>query len=199
MVQRVSEEELLDALTALFRAHGYAGTTLTRISAATGLGRASLYHRFPRGKADMADEVVRRAEDWLKQHALEPLHSERPPLERLTEMGRRLSDFFDEGRRSCLFEVMSLNEPDSPVRDRVRSAMDAWIQGVEGTLIDEGVSPEVARERAEDLVIRIQGSLVVARILGDRAPFKRIVATLAEQALDDAGDLGAIDAEARVT
>ncbi len=47
-------EEVLDRLAAAFRRDGYDGASIARLSAATGLGKASLYHYFPGGKQDMA-------------------------------------------------------------------------------------------------------------------------------------------------
>ena len=54
-------DELLPALGEVFRAHGYEGASLTAITAATGLGKGSLYHFFPRGKEQMAEEEIGRA------------------------------------------------------------------------------------------------------------------------------------------
>ena len=54
-----SREEIVLALFDLFRRAGYEGVSIGEISAATGLGRSSLYHYFPGGKADMAAAVIR--------------------------------------------------------------------------------------------------------------------------------------------
>lgn len=42
--------EAVRRLVKTFRQSGYEGTTLSQISQATGLGKASLYHHFPNGK-----------------------------------------------------------------------------------------------------------------------------------------------------
>src|SRR5437762_12723369 len=49
---------LLPVLGEVFRAHGYEGATLALITEATGLGKGSLYHFFPGGKAQMAAAVL---------------------------------------------------------------------------------------------------------------------------------------------
>ncbi len=56
---KVNENQLLDRLTGVFRLHGYEGASLSRIAKATGLQRASLYFRFPGGKEEMAEAVLR--------------------------------------------------------------------------------------------------------------------------------------------
>jgi len=54
----VDDAVLQARLLAVFRENGYAGAYLSTLSAATGLQRASLYHRFPEGKPAMAAAVL---------------------------------------------------------------------------------------------------------------------------------------------
>ena len=55
---KVHDEKLIERLTSVFRIYGYEGASLSRIAEATGLQRASLYHRFPGGKEEMAEAVL---------------------------------------------------------------------------------------------------------------------------------------------
>ena len=55
---KITDGQLTEALTRVFQTYGYDGATLSRISDATGLQRASLYHRFPGGKEEMAKFVL---------------------------------------------------------------------------------------------------------------------------------------------
>ncbi|MEP1982729.1 MAG: helix-turn-helix domain-containing protein, partial [Maribacter dokdonensis] len=56
--QKVLDIEILTGLTKVFRSRGYEGASLKELSEATGLKKASLYHRFPNGKQEMADAVL---------------------------------------------------------------------------------------------------------------------------------------------
>ena len=49
---------LIRSLLNIFREYGYEGASLSKISERTGLGKASLYHHFPNGKQQMAQEVL---------------------------------------------------------------------------------------------------------------------------------------------
>ena len=84
-ITKVDEDALLDRLSNVFRTHGFEGASLSLISKETGLQRASLYHRFPGGKEDMAKAVLERAWRWLDDHALSPLKEPEKPETR----GRR--------------------------------------------------------------------------------------------------------------
>ncbi len=76
---KINEPELLSRLTDLFRTYGYDRASLSKISEVTGLGRSSLYHRFPGGKAEMADAVLTAADEWLGEYVLAPLEEPGDP------------------------------------------------------------------------------------------------------------------------
>lgn len=64
--------DILASLAEVFRAHGYEGATLARISDATGLGKGSLYNFFPGGKEQMADEVLAAIDRWFADNIYAP-------------------------------------------------------------------------------------------------------------------------------
>jgi len=71
----LSKDEVLDRLLNTFRDKGYEGASLAELSAATGLVKASLYHYFPGGKQDMAEQVMAHLERQLAAAIYEPLQS----------------------------------------------------------------------------------------------------------------------------
>jgi len=50
---KMSDEKVFEGLSDVFRRKGYDGASYSDLMKATGLVKASLYHRFPGGKADM--------------------------------------------------------------------------------------------------------------------------------------------------
>ncbi len=182
-MSKIAEPELLDRLTDVFRAHGYDGASLSKISQATGLQRASLYHRFPGGKAEMAEAVLTRADEWLEDHALRPLTESGPPERQLRRMARKLDEFYQGGRQSCLLDSLSFADEESALRDHQRASMEAWVEAIAGVLRASGLPARTSKERAEDAVIRIEGSLVMARATGDHMPFRRTLRNLPQELL----------------
>lgn len=177
-ITKVKEDELLDRLTDVFRTYGYEGASLSKISEATGLQRASLYHRFPGGKADMAKAVLGAAEQWLATHVLAPLSGQGKPADRIRKMAKGIHEFYGGGHRSCLLETLSFGGGDDEIQQHIRSSVAAWVEALVQVAREGGVPTKKARQQAQDAIGRIQGALVIARILKDDGSFERALIDL---------------------
>lgn len=184
-VQKLDDDTLLDRLTGVFRLYGFEGASLSRISKATGLGRASLYHRFPGGKEEMAKAVLERAGRWMTYGVLDPLSSRGTPTRRIRLMAERLHEFYSGGRQSCLLDSLSLSSEQGEIRKRVKAGMTAWTRALAAVAREAGVPAKRAQQRAEDAIARIQGTLVLARATDDRRPFERALHELPQVLLGD--------------
>jgi len=177
---KVDDNQLLDKLTDVFRLHGYEGASLSTLSEATGLQRASLYHRFPGGKEEMAQAVLSRADDWFVSHVLAPLSEAGEPAKRVKQMAQRLDKFYNSGKFSCLLDSLSLSDTTNAIQQHVERSFTAWLEAMTGVASEAGASTAVARRRAADALVQIQGSLVFSRVTGDGRPFKRVLTSLPE-------------------
>ena len=154
-----------------FRARGYDGATLSVLAEATGLSRASLYHRFPGGKEEMANAALADVEDQMHATMLAPLRQPGTPADRLQGMIRALDAYYDGGRTGCLLAVLSLDRSGHGLEARLAAGFKDWIAALASLAAEAGVcDPE---GRAEDAVAAVQGGLVLAAGLGDPAPFRR--------------------------
>lgn len=181
---KIEDSVLYRRLSDVFRDVGYAGASLAMLSEATGLKKASLYHRFPGGKEQMAGEVMGNAEAWLTEHVLAPLRSGGPPRTRIQAMIRSLDEFYSGGRQACLLNMLSSPRDDSgPFARRIRSAFKAWIEALCAALADAGIDEDTARLRAERAIALVQGSLVLARGMGTTRPFRNCLANLERELL----------------
>ncbi len=176
----IDDDQLLDRLTEVFRVHGYEGASLSRISEATGLQRASLYHRFPGGKEEMAEAVLRRADDWFISHILAPLSDDQPPSQRVERMAKRLAHFYDSGEHSCLLDSLSLGDAEAALQCHVEQSFTAWLGAMTAVARAAGATAAVAKRQASDALVQIQGGLVFSRVTGDTRPFRRVLKNLPE-------------------
>ncbi len=183
----IDDEELLGRLTAVFRDLGYAGASLSALSEATGLKRASLYHRFPGGKEEMARAILRRAEEWLGEHILKPLKSDQSPEARIRHMAKKLDECYGGGQEACLLNVLASQDIHAgPFSDHIQKSFEIWIAALADVLIDAGIQRKESKKRAERAIAMLQGSLVLSRGMGITRPFKNFLADLPESLLGTA-------------
>jgi TetR/AcrR family transcriptional regulator, lmrAB and yxaGH operons repressor len=177
--RKVEPDHIMDRLTEVFRTVGYDGATLSKLSKATGLQRASLYHRFPGGKKEMAEAVLAQASAWLDTHVLAPLTGSGTPHARLQKMATALDRFYAQGGTSCLLDSLSFGEGHDIFHDHIRAAFAHWIEALAALVVESTGCPKAeARQRAEEAVLSIQGALVLARGTGNTQPFQRVLNNL---------------------
>jgi TetR/AcrR family transcriptional repressor of lmrAB and yxaGH operons len=180
---RIEQEQLFLKISEVFRRYGYEGTSIRLLSEATGLERASLYHRFPGGKEEMAAAIVAGAGEWFEQNVFAPLRAPGPASDRLRQAARNLRRFYRGGTLWCVLDSMTLGGAPETVRRGVRKAYTAWLDAFMAVASEDGVPAAVARSRAGQALIDIEGSLVIARVLGSSKPFLRVLENLPNQLL----------------
>lgn len=172
------KDTYIPQLLSLFQQHGYDGATLAKIAAATGLGKASLYHHFPGGKDEMVEAVLEALAQGLVQNILPPLTGPGDAQSRLQQMCDRAANFYRQGERPCLLAILLLGSARDLFRQRVQRLVQTWIAAIAQVLIEAGLPPATARERAEDALITLQGASVLTQALGDTTIFQRAVQQL---------------------
>ncbi len=184
----MNRDEAIAKLTTIFRRYGYEGTTLSKISEATGLSRASLYHHFPKGKEEIAAAVLQHVSQWFVQAVFAPLQAKGEPSERIGAMCRSICEFYHDGQEACLLALLSVGEAGDLFHAQLQGALNAWIERLASVLVETGLSEQDARMRAEDGIAQIQGALVLVRVLNDTAPFERTLDCLPRRLLKSSPD-----------
>ncbi len=161
----------------VFRRKGYDGASYADLMKATGLVKASLYHRFPGGKEEMVDALLSEVDRQFSQYVLAPAFETGSPAERTRRIAKRLREFYDDGKEWCLLDTLSLADSHSTLA-HARKSMELWVETFARLGREAGLPVSVARKRAEEAVAAIEGALVVARVLKNRRPFLRALAGL---------------------
>ncbi|MCJ2057898.1 TetR/AcrR family transcriptional regulator [Methylobacterium sp. J-048] len=179
--------ETLPALAEVFREHGYAGASLALISAATGLGKGSLYHLFPGGKAEMAACVLAEIDAWFETNLYRPLREQDPPEQAVSDMFDAVEGYFRSGRRVCLVGVLALGTSRDLFAEAVRGYFARWVAALADALRRAGHGEAASAALAEEVVAQIQGAIVLSRALDEPALFTRALATLRSRVATAAG------------
>jgi AcrR family transcriptional regulator len=174
---------MLERLMDLFREKGFDGASLTDISKSTGLGKSSLYHHFPDGKEEIARQVLVHLEEQLENALFEPLRSIGTPKQKLNRMLDTIDSFYEGGRKACLLERLCASVDAKRFRRPLSRAFHAWMDAVEALGVEAGLPRAIARIRAEDLVARIEGALILSAGTDDTSVFARTIRDLRETVL----------------
>ena len=169
----MAREKHLPALFQLFRQHGYDGVSLSKIAATTELGKASLYHHFPGGKAEMVAAALAYYGVWMEEHVFSALRSEGSAIARLKKMCDRLSELYNSGQAPCLIAAIVTGSKQDVFQEQVKTHLQRWIEAIAQVLKESNLDTKVAYRRAEDAIIAIQGALILSRGTGETAIFER--------------------------
>jgi AcrR family transcriptional regulator len=178
--KKVEEHELLLKLMSVLRKKGYDGSSLSVLAEASGLQKASLYHRFPGGKKAITDAVLDFADVWVKNNIYDVLaNSLVDPKERLKKVIRTIDhDLYDNGHEMCLLRALSMDASHGVFGHKIKKSMKMWIDAFTLLGIDFNYSKETAASKAVQVLVNIQGGLVVSESLGSTKPFQAILKSI---------------------
>jgi AcrR family transcriptional regulator len=168
----------VEASTALFLQHGYAGTGLKLISTQSDAPIGSLYHFFPGGKEELAAETL-RASGAAYQALVEAVFDGEPdPVSAVLACFRgaaealRLSDYAD----ACPVATVALEVASSDEALRVVAAdvFESWLSSATKRLRSAGVAPAKARQLGTTFVAALEGGFLLSRVAKSTAPMEAI-------------------------
>ncbi len=171
--QKIQDKDLFSGLLDVFRSKGYEGASLNELAIGCGLQKASLYHRFPKGKKEIASSVLNYVTESIENHIYKILVNTKVPIsDRLSSVLENISYFYKGGETTCILRSMSLDFGMELFHTEIRQGMQKWIDGF--TFIGEelGYSKEIALEKANETFIKVQGSLILAKAMGQSYLFE---------------------------
>ncbi len=177
-VVKTSREEAVAAIAREFRAFGYDGASLSRLSGASGLGKSSLYHYFPNGKEDMAKAAADHVGAAVLELVITPLAGEGAPAARVKKAAAGLSKFYEGGKANCLVNLFSIGDAPEAAPGVAKTMAAALQNAFQAVAQNAGANAGDARQRAEQAIVEIEGALVVSRAQGSTRPFQRMLARL---------------------
>jgi TetR/AcrR family transcriptional repressor of lmrAB and yxaGH operons len=171
--QKVDSENVDLKLFETFSELGYDGASMEVLARATGLKKASLYHRFPNGKKEMAQHVLRIVEAWIQQNIVSVSANKKlNPEDRLKKVIASIDDLYNGGANNCLLRTLTIGTDADTFKETVRNCFGLLEDSFTAIAIDLGLSPKAAEQQAKLIILLIQGSLVLAGATGDKNYFK---------------------------
>ena len=169
-----TRERILYASAELFRRQGYAGTGLKQVVAQAEAPFGSLYHFFPGGKEELADEVLRTGGRFFLA-LYESIAAAAPDLPSATRdfftgAGETLvaTDFADACPIATVAgEVASTNEV---LRRATADVFESWLAALAEDAAEAGIPTDRARPLALSVLTLLEGAFLLCRSLRSTEP-----------------------------
>jgi AcrR family transcriptional regulator len=169
-----TRDRILYASAELFRRQGYAGTGLKQIAAESQATLGSLYHFWPGGKEQLADEVLRVGGRFFLA-LYESIAAAAPDLP------STVRDFFGGAAQTLVAtdyadacpiatvagEIASTHEV---LRVATADVFESWLAAVSEDAVEAGIAPERARSLALSVLAVLEGAFLLSRSLRSVAP-----------------------------
>ena len=160
----------------VFRAKGYDGASLNELAEATGLKKASLYHRFPGGKKEMTSAVLDFMESWIITKVYKVLSDDKiTPKDRLQEALTNISAVYGGGKEVCLYRSLSMDTGMALFGEKIEKGISQWLESFSILGQSVGQNEETAMQMAKQSFIEVQGSLVLSKAMNSTEPFQNAI------------------------
>lgn len=165
---KYSQDEIIQSLFEVFRQHGYNGASMEVLAKATGLKKSSLYHRFPGGKGEMAQEVLKMVSSWITEHIVKIVHLNLSAEKKLGQIMDHVFELYEGGRKSCILRSMSTESGLAKFGSIIGKCFTDLHHGLQELALQFGKTEVDADRLAQERIIKIQGSLILG--LGTEKP-----------------------------
>lgn len=165
----------------VLRSKGFDGASINDMAEATGLKKASLYHRFPGGKKEIAEAVLKYVSDWNNKNIAQVLQSEEgTPKSRLDKGLLSIKNLYNNGDSICILRALTMENSADLFGVQIEQGFELWIESFTKLGVDFGFSKAKARKVAMEVIIKIQGSLVVSKGMKNQSPFQQAIKSIKE-------------------
>lgn len=180
----IDKSQLLAQIGQVFSNRGYDGATLVHLADATGLSKATLYHHFPGGKQEMAATLVRDAISRLQQLAFQHFHT-LPTEQAWPAFLQGFREYVQGGRSNCILAVFvhqnTAHEDIADLMQQIHRQFADWHGVLADALAAAGAKPKRARREAHEVMSRLYGALMIAKLHNDAALFDKTITRLLKQ------------------
>ncbi len=175
-----SRQKMIASAASLIASRGVSATSFSDVLADSGAPRGSIYHHFPEGKRQLAEDAIR----WTSSRVLAFMRAGTPTtprdvLERFIGMWRNvvLSSHATSG---CVVAGVAVDTTVTEegmidvVRETFRDWVDVIVEGLEAT----GVAAGLARPIAIATLAGMEGALILCRAEGSVEPLEAVATQL---------------------
>jgi AcrR family transcriptional regulator len=171
-----TRERIMSVTSELFRRQGMAGTGLKQITREADAPFGSLYHFFPGGKAQLAEEVIRTAGKEYFDLVMAVFDASPDLLTAIETTFKAAADLLVETgyADACPIATIALEvaSTDEPLRAATSDVFTDWIESGTHHLKGSGLSGEARRRLVIGIITSLEGAFVLGRALRSTEPLE---------------------------
>ncbi|WP_367320332.1 TetR/AcrR family transcriptional regulator [Streptomyces sp. HUAS ZL42] len=176
-----SRDRMVLSTTVLLREYGAGATSIDRVLAHSGAPRGSVYHHFPGGRAQLIDEAVTLAGDFVAGLLDEAVRAD-DPVEAIDAFfalwrERLLESDFRAGCPVVAVAVETNDDAPQPARSAA-AAFARWQEALAGLFRRHGLTDERSRRIAAFVVAAVEGAVIMCRAERSTAPLDAAAAEI---------------------
>ena len=175
-----TRHRMIQSAALLFRERGVEGTAFADVLDHSGAPRGSVYHHFPGGKQELAEDATRWAGEFMAAGLATALEQTDPlaALDTFVQLwaGILAQSGYEAG---CPIVAAALEGSRAPAaRAEAATAFSNWEQLLAGALAKSGVDPSRTRSLATLIIAAIEGAVVLSRAERTTEPLERVAGEL---------------------
>jgi len=175
-----SRDRMVRSAASLIRSRGVSGTSFSDVLADSGAPRGSIYHHFPDGKRQLAEDAIR----WTSERVLAHLRAGTATtpsgvLKRSIDMWRQVV-LASDGSAGCVVAGVAIDTvaDEAGLIDVVRATFRSWVALLAEQLEAVGVPSHRARPIALATLAGMEGALILCRAEGNGKPLEAVAEEL---------------------
>lgn len=180
IVAKDSRAKMVRSAASLIRTQGISATSFSDVLADSGAPRGSIYHHFPLGKEQLAEDAIRWTSERVLAHQREcPATTASGVLECFIDMWRQ-TVLASNGGAGCVVAGVAIDTTagEDGLMVIVRAAFRSWVDLLTAQLVAVGVRADRAPAIATATVAGLEGALILCRAEGQVGPLETIAAEL---------------------
>lgn len=174
-----NRENMVRSAAALIGSRGIHATSFSDVLAQSGAPRGSIYHYFPEGKHQLAEEAIRWTSDQILAHTRTCGGTPRKVLACFVGLWRE-SVRRSGGTSGCPVAGVAIDGAggDAKLEGTIRTTFRSWISVLAERLEATGVSAPRARSLATTALAGMEGALILCRAEGNSGPLDSVAEEL---------------------
>jgi TetR/AcrR family transcriptional regulator, lmrAB and yxaGH operons repressor len=174
-----SRASMVRSAASLIGTRGLNATSLADVLADSGAPRGSIYHHFPDGKTQLAEDAVRWTSDRVLAYQRAcPATSPAEVLNCFIGMWQQVVRT-SQGRSGCVVAGVAVDSEEAGgLMAVVRATFRAWVDLLTDQLRATGMPADRARPIALAVLAGMEGALILCRAEGSSAPLDEVAGQL---------------------